>query len=219
MLLDLRLPGMDGYEVARQIREREAQGGVGEEYLPIIALTGMATERERQRCLQAGMDDFLAKPFAVDKFIATTRRVIGLRQKKKRLPARGKSRGLADATVLTAEIFNENDALRKFSGNRERMVARLTSFIEETPQALERIRKYAGTEVHMHLLEQEVHGLKEKAMEVGATSFADELFSLLMKIRKNQDIQDESNQGEGERLSLEFARFRQHPRVRELCSS
>jgi len=219
MLLDLRLPGMDGYEVARQIREREAQGGAGEEYLPIIALTGMATEGERLRCLQAGMDDFLAKPFAVDKFIATTRKVIGLRQKKNRLPVRGKGRGRADATVLTAEIFNENDALRKFSGNRERMLARLKSFFEETPQALERIRKYAGTEVHMHLLEQEVHGLKEKAMEVGATSFADELFSLLMKIRKNQDIQDGSNQGEGESLRLEFARFRQHPRVRELCSA
>ena len=219
MLLDLRLPGMDGYEVARQIREREAQSGTGDQYLPIIALTGMATEGERQRCLQAGMDDFLSKPFAVDKFIATTHKVIGLRQKKKRFHAKGKKRGVADAAVLAAEIFNENDALRKFSGNRERMLARLKGFIEETPQAIERIKKYAGTEVHMHLLEQEVHGLKEKAMEVGATSFADELFSLLMRIRKNQDIQDESDQGERERLSLEFARFRQEPRVRELSSA
>ena len=218
MLLDLRLPGMDGYEVTRQIREREAQGVVGEEYLPIIALTGMATEGERQRCLQAGMNDFLAKPFAVDKFIVTARKVIGERLKKKRLHARGKRRGTADATVLVEEIFNENDALRKFSGNRERMLAGLKGFIQETPQAIERIKKYAGTEVHIHLLEQEVHGLKEKAMEVGAISFADELFSLLMKIRKNQDIQDESSQGEGERLSLEFARFKQQPRVRELFS-
>ena len=55
-------------------------------------------------------------------------------------------------------------------------------------------------------------------MEVGAISFADELFSLLMKIRKNKDIQDELSQGEGERLSLEFARFKQQPRVRELFS-
>jgi len=59
LLLDLHMPEMDGFEVIRNVRAYEKlRGG----HLPVIALTARARPADRERCLAAGMDDFLAKP-------------------------------------------------------------------------------------------------------------------------------------------------------------
>ncbi len=60
VLLDVRMPGMDGIEVAQAIRQLEHDLAVPR--LPLIALTAGDEESERERCLAAGMDDFLTKP-------------------------------------------------------------------------------------------------------------------------------------------------------------
>jgi len=59
MLLDLHMPEVDGVEVARAIREHERGTN---RHLPIIALTARSSARDRERCLAAGMDEFLSKP-------------------------------------------------------------------------------------------------------------------------------------------------------------
>jgi CheY-like chemotaxis protein len=56
--MDLDMPEMDGFEATRQIREQESLTS----HVPILALTANAFAEERERCLQAGMDDFLTKP-------------------------------------------------------------------------------------------------------------------------------------------------------------
>jgi len=58
VLMDLQMPGMDGYTAARLIRSHEPEGL----HVPIIAMTASAIEGVRERCLDAGMDDFLTKP-------------------------------------------------------------------------------------------------------------------------------------------------------------
>ena len=70
ILLDCMMPAMDGFEVARLIREMEAGG---EQRVPIIAMTASSREGMEARCLAAGMDDFLAKPVHLEQLETTLR--------------------------------------------------------------------------------------------------------------------------------------------------
>ncbi len=65
-LMDLKMPEMDGYDAAKAIREQERYNN-----MPIVAMTAHVMPEERQRCLDAGMNDHISKPLEVDKFFAT----------------------------------------------------------------------------------------------------------------------------------------------------
>ncbi len=72
VLSDVHMPKLDGYQMARQLREEEARDG--RERTPIVALTASALKGEAERCLAAGMDDYLAKPVGIPALTAMLRR-------------------------------------------------------------------------------------------------------------------------------------------------
>ena len=61
ILMDVSMPGVSGLEATRSIRESEAHRGGHRSW--VVAITAGVSERERKECLDAGMDDFLGKPF------------------------------------------------------------------------------------------------------------------------------------------------------------
>ncbi len=76
ILLDIQLPQMDGYAATREILKREASGELAGR-IPIVALTANALKGDRERCLDAGMDDYLAKPLESDKLRAVLEKYLG----------------------------------------------------------------------------------------------------------------------------------------------
>lgn len=73
ILMDCQMPTMDGFEASRQIRRLPQPQPV------IIAVTANALVGERERCLGAGMDDYLSKPFQAEQLVAVVRKWVAIR--------------------------------------------------------------------------------------------------------------------------------------------
>jgi two-component system sensor histidine kinase/response regulator len=135
LLLDIHMPELDGFQVVGAIRERERTAGG---HLPVIALTARSRKEDRERCLRAGMDECLTKPYSAADLWATMDRVLrkdeGGNMKdvnEKTSPADSSSaRGLIDPMVLLAACGGDPAMLRK-------MCRRLQSLVPEDLAAVQ----------------------------------------------------------------------------------
>jgi two-component system, sensor histidine kinase len=109
ILMDCQMPDMDGYAATRAIRKEEA-ASASRPRVPIIALTAHAMDGDRQRCLDAGMDDYLVKPFTVSQLLGILQRWI---QKK---PA---TRLSSPVHPERAEVFQREKAPLAVTGRLE----------------------------------------------------------------------------------------------------
>ncbi len=110
LLLDIHMPGLDGFGVVRAIREQErAVGG----HLPVIALTARSRKEDRDRCLAAGMDDFLTKPVATAALVAAIDRlVLAKGVSRPANVAKEERRGLLDPVAVLTACGDDAEGLR-----------------------------------------------------------------------------------------------------------
>ena len=76
VLMDVEMPEMDGLEATAVVRTGERQTG---KHVPIIAMTAHAMKGDRERCLEAGMDDYVSKPIRAQQLFAVLKSVLGQR--------------------------------------------------------------------------------------------------------------------------------------------
>lgn len=186
ILLDLQLPDISGYEIVKKIRENERKSNISKDnQLPIIALTGFASDSEKKKCLSAGMNDFLAKPFNLNQLLSITKKYIHGRAINTMQHPATRVRKAQDVPVLKGIIFNEEEALARTGENRELLINLVEKFLKDLNNTIELLNTFSNTDTKTNELEHALQKTKDLAIEVGATNLADELFSLLMNIRKN----------------------------------
>jgi PAS domain S-box-containing protein len=162
MLLDIHMPELDGFRVVAAQRRRELGTGT---HLPIIALTARSAAGERERCLQAGMDDYLAKPVRAAELFAAIDRVTarrkheGGRMKKDVDPVHPSEKGLLDPAALLAACDGDDELLRK-------MCWHFRTFV---PSRLAEVRE-ALRDGNTHRLQEAAHKLGGMVSSFSATA-------------------------------------------------
>jgi CheY-like chemotaxis protein len=134
ILMDCQMPVMDGYIATQQLRLLEQRNGWLRH--SVIALTAHALEGEREKCLAAGMDDYLAKPIIAEQLMAILATHLG--QQAPLMP-------VSDAINLpepTVTLWNESAALKLLEGDSELLHDMIAVFLLETPKQLSELAAY-----------------------------------------------------------------------------
>ena len=126
VLMDIQMPVMDGYEATRLLREQWPP-----DQLPIIAMTAYAGREERDRCLQSGMNDHLAKPISVWALYRTLIKWIAPHAKPILTPTLLPPPEPSPAFLLSLPDFDLTEGLKRLQGNRQLYGDLVTDFCRE----------------------------------------------------------------------------------------
>ncbi len=179
VFMDCQMPVLDGYSATRRWREHEAQLGSAQR-LPIIAMTANAMAGDRQRCLDAGMDDYLAKPVARDQLENCLQRW---------LPAGTalQLRTVASTTTASSDIESESapprpvipsfpvldqsmlEELREIAGDETARIIHV--FLEDAPRLIASLEKAAAIP-DLDAMRDAAHTLKSSSANVGAMALS-----------------------------------------------
>jgi CheY-like chemotaxis protein/HPt (histidine-containing phosphotransfer) domain-containing protein len=148
ILMDVQMPDMDGFEASSRIREQEG----AERHTPIIALTAYAMQGDRQRCLDAGMDDYLSKPLDPRKVFQMVERWIGAGSSSD-----DETQETGDEE--TGQVIDIESALPRFSHDSDFFKSLLDDFLRSLPEKLVEMKQALEREDYSALANQ-AHSLK-----------------------------------------------------------
>jgi two-component system sensor histidine kinase/response regulator len=160
VFMDCQMPVMDGLTATGEIRRREQDSGA--KRVPIIALTANAMEGDRERCLAAGMDDFLSKPFTQQQLATLLRRWLALRA----LPE-SERRDSSRVPLIDAGVLRNIAALAKPA----LLNTMIDLYLDHSPSLIGAIETAAAL-MQADTLSQAVHTLKSSTSNLGGTRLA-----------------------------------------------
>lgn len=182
VFMDIQMPRLGGFETARVIRD--PQSPIVDHQVPIIAMTAHALSGDREKCLSAGMNDHLAKPFRTSDLQQVIRRWISaanreLEESRRSAPDEaappdrpetGPKNLLSPYSGPEAHpgsIFDSSAALERFGGDTALLQRILTAFDQAAPAQVEEVIRSHSTG-EMEVLCSTAHALKGAAAAVGA---------------------------------------------------
>ena len=167
VLMDCQMPEMDGYAATTEWRRRErANGG---SHRNIVALTANAMEGDRERCVAAGMDDYLAKPFRREQMLAMLRRYLRAEESAAAGPA-------VPATSATASDFDPKalaDLRQIERGGAPGLVVKvIETYIASARELVDSLTRSLASG-NLKELHRAAHTLKSSSANVGAMALSD----------------------------------------------
>jgi PAS domain S-box-containing protein len=171
ILMDVQMPEFDGLEATHTIRQNETEG----EHIPIIAMTAHAMKGDRERCLEAGMDDYLSKPLKIEEVLETIDKWVGVsftRPPRPQLQAKN-----AVHTQPLHAPLNIDTALERFGDDKAFFIEMLSDYILQARELHQQLKE-AYENNDPGLVQRTAHNLKG----VSATFEAEKMFDLCKKI-------------------------------------
>jgi len=158
IFMDVQMPIMDGLEATRRIREMEGQNI----HTPIIAMTAYALQGDNQRCIEAGMDDYISKPLDTRRLV----QVIYAWSKKKTGRLLLLEKEQTEQGSMPDTILDVNAALPRFSNDIKFYKSLLDELIDSLPSRIEELRSLYNSRQWVRLADQ-AHNLKGVAANFG----------------------------------------------------
>jgi signal transduction histidine kinase/DNA-binding response OmpR family regulator len=180
ILMDCQMPVLDGYAATRRWRELESQRTDGGR-LPIVAMTANAMAGDRQRCLDAGMDDYLAKPVSREQlesclhrwlpdrmnFVLRNAALVAPAEPAPPAPAVATARAPAPSFPVLDQTMLEE--LREIAGDETTRI--ITIFLEDAPRLIGTLEKAAAVP-DLDAMRDAAHTLKSSSANVGAMALS-----------------------------------------------
>ncbi len=177
VLMDIQMPHMDGLEATAAIRQLEQRRGT---HVPIVAMTAHALLGDRERCLAAGMDEYLAKPIRARRLFETIAAMVpGTATPSPEAPPPSPppagGEGIVDWTTALRSVQGDQDLLRSL----------VATFLEESPRLMSSLRKAVAEAAAQGML-QSAHTLKGSLQYLGAERAFRLAFRLEMMAREGK---------------------------------
>jgi CheY-like chemotaxis protein/HPt (histidine-containing phosphotransfer) domain-containing protein len=180
VLMDVQMPSMDGFQATAAIRDKERTTG---RHLPIIALTAHAMKGDREKCLAAGMDAYLAKPLRPRELVALVESIV---QASTDAEVEAVTSGAVDSS-LSQEIerppFDFDAALESMDNDIDLLVQQMQYLLHDGPQLIDRIREAIDTE-NARQLDLSAHRLKGLVARYAAKDATDLAYELEQRGKK-----------------------------------
>ena len=169
VLMDCQMPEMDGFEATRILRRRENE--TGDHRMPVIALTANAIGGDRDRCLEAGMDDYISKPFRRDILLKTLSHwTRGVKNAPSSVPAANENPATTETVTIDPKALQALRALQK-PGRPDVLTRVVDMFSLDAPRLLTEMRNAIAAD-DAKALQHAAHTLKSTSANVGAMVLA-----------------------------------------------
>jgi PAS domain S-box-containing protein len=166
VLMDLQMPVMDGFEATRAIRG--PQSGVRNRQVPIVAMTAHALKGDRERCLEAGMDDHVSKPVDPKKLAMVTERWLGHSPE----PAQPPELAEASEPVKETVVFDRPGLLARTMDDEDLLSEIVRCFLEDAPRLIDGLKPLIDSG-NAAAVGAQAHGLKGAAANVGGVALSE----------------------------------------------
>lgn len=167
ILMDCQMPELDGYDTSRLIRAGSA--GIHNQTIPIVAMTANAMKGDREKCLAAGMNDYLSKPIDPVELASTVQRWLqpGAVQHATGGSHASNNRDNLASPLVSDQVWDEQEMLASLSGRQERVDTLLKMYCNGLQERLDAIDQALG-EKNAKQLNRVAHTIKGTAAQLRA---------------------------------------------------